>query len=98
MKYMGSKARFAKEILPIILKDRKHNQLFIDLFCGGCSICQEVKGNVLANDKNKYLIAMFKGLQENRNRPCIITKDLYNVARDVYNGKETSFNHLMENG
>ena len=96
MKYMGSKARFVKEILPIILKDRKENQWFVDLFCVGCSIAQEVDGKVIANDKNKYLIAMFKGLQENRNRPTEITKDLYNVARDVYNGKEKVFNHTME--
>lgn len=77
MKYMGSKARFVNEILPIILKDRKENQWFVDLFCGGCSIAQEVDGKVIANDKNKYLIAMFKGLQENRNRPYEITKQYY---------------------
>ena len=29
MKYMGSKNRIAKEILPIILKDRKTNQVYI---------------------------------------------------------------------
>ena len=52
MKYMGSKARFVNEILPIILKDRKENQWFVDLFCGGCSIAQEVDGKVIANDKN----------------------------------------------
>ena len=96
MKYMGSKARFINEILPIITKDRKENQWFVDLFCGGCSIAQEVKGKVIANDKNKYLIAMFEGLQENKTRPYEITKDLYNVARDVYNGKEKSLNKTME--
>lgn len=88
MKYMGSKARFVKEILPIILKERKPNQWFVDLFCGGCSISQDVDGRVLANDKNKYLIAMFKGLQENRSRPYEIPKDLYDAARNAYNGKE----------
>ena len=85
MKYMGSKARFAKEILPIILKDREENQWFIDLFCGGCSISQEVDGKVIANDKNKYLVALFKGLQENKDRPIIITKELYSKARAEYN-------------
>ena len=29
MKYMGSKARIAKEILPIILKDRKPEQCYV---------------------------------------------------------------------
>ena len=33
MKYMGSKNRIAKYILPIILKDRKPDQYFVDCFC-----------------------------------------------------------------
>ena len=96
MKYMGSKNRIAKDILPIILKDRSKNQWFVDIFAGGCNITDKVEGNRIANDKNKYLIEMFKGLQENRERPIHIDRDLYNVARDVYSGKENSFNHIME--
>ena len=96
MKYMGSKARFTKDILPIILENRKDNQYFVDLFTGGANVVSLVSGNRIANDKNKHLIEMFKGLQGNRNRPIEISKDLYNVARDVYNGKETAFNHTME--
>ena len=96
MKYMGSKARFAKEIIPIILENRLPNQYFVDLFTGGANVVSLVDGNRIANDKNKHLIEMFKGLQEKRNRPNEISKDLYNVARDVYNGKENQFNHLME--
>lgn len=96
MKYMGSKARFVKEILPIILSERKEDQTFIDLFCGGCSIAQEVDGKVIANDKNKYLIAMFKGLQENKERPRIITKDLYSEARTEYNnGTNLQFDDFL---
>ena len=70
-----------------MLKYRKPNQWFVDLFCGGCSIAQEVDGKVVANDKNKYLIAMFKGLQENRKRPYTISKELYSKARTEYNNK-----------
>lgn len=93
---MGSKARFVKEILPIILKDRKDNQWFVDLFCGGCSIAQEVVGNVMANDKNKYLIAMFKGLQNDAERPKEINNELYSKARTEYNnGTNIEFNDFM---
>lgn len=93
---MGSKARFVKDILPIILKDRKENQLFVDLFCGGCSIAQEVTGNVIANDKNKYLIEMFKGLQNNTERPKEINNELYSKARTEYNnGTNIEFNDFM---
>lgn len=96
MKYMGSKNRIAKEILPIMLKDRKENQYFIEPMVGGANVIDKVIGNRIAADKSKYLIAMWKGLQENRPRPTEISKDLYDVARDVFNGKETAFNHIME--
>lgn len=64
MKYMGSKRRIAKEILPIILKDRKENQTFYDLFVGGGNILDKVSGKRVANDNNKYLIALFKEMQK----------------------------------
>ena len=67
MKYMGSKARFTKDILPIILENRLSNQYFVDLFTGGANVVSLVDGNRIANDKNKHLIEMFKGLQEKRN-------------------------------
>ena len=61
MKYMGSKNRIANEILPIILKDRTENQWYVEPFCGGCNLIDKVDGNRIANDKNKYIIAMWKG-------------------------------------
>ena len=85
MKYMGSKNRIAKEILPIILKDRKANQYYVEPFCGGLGTFDKVTGLRIANDKNKYLIAMWKGLQENRPRPQEISKELYSRARTEFN-------------
>ena len=46
MKYMGSKARFAKDLLQIILKDRTEEQYYVEPFVGGCNIIDKVKGNV----------------------------------------------------
>lgn len=88
MKFMGSKARIAKEILPIILKDRKENQWFVDLFCGGCNLLDKVGGRRIGNDKNKYLIALYKGLQADLPKPMEITKELFSKARDQFNGRE----------
>ena len=87
MKYMGSKNRIAKEILPIILKNRKESQWYIEPFCGGLGTFDKVNGNRIASDKNKYLIAMWKGLQENRERPYEISKELYSKARMEYNNE-----------
>ena len=84
---MGSKNRIANEILPIILKDRKENQYYIEPFCGGLGTFDKVIGNRIGCDKNKYLIAMWKGLQENRDKPMEISKELYSRARAEYNSE-----------
>lgn len=87
MKYMGSKARIAKEILPIILKDRKPNQWYVEPFAGGMNMIENVDGKRVANDKNFHLIEMWKGLQKGYEYPKTITKELYSEARNKYNSK-----------
>ena len=52
MKYMGSKARIAKYILPIILKDRKPDQWYVEPFVGGCNTIDKVEGLRLGSDAN----------------------------------------------
>lgn len=91
MKYMGSKARFAKDILPIILKDRKPNQFYVEPFAGGMNMIDKVTGNRIANDNNKYLIALWKGLQTNKIRPTEISKEFYSDVRDCFNGKNYKY-------
>ena len=88
MKYMGSKARIANEILPIILKNRKPGQYYVEPFCGGCNTIDKVDGNRIASDKNKYLIEMWRGLQSNIIRTCDITKEMYNAARCDFNNRQ----------
>lgn len=63
MKYMGSKRRIAKEILPIILKDRQEGQWYIEPFCGRCNSLDKVDGKRIGNDVNKYLIALLEEMQ-----------------------------------
>lgn len=85
MKYMGSKARIAKYILPIMLKNRVDGQWWVEPFVGGANTITKVDGNRLGSDNNKYLIAMFKGLQDN----CFLmfdqTKEHYSLVREEYN-------------
>jgi DNA adenine methylase len=93
---MGSKSRIANQILPIILKDRKENQWYIEPFCGGLGTFDKVTGNRIGIDKNKYLIAMWKGLQDNRDKPIEISKELYSRARTEYNnGTNIEFDDFM---
>lgn len=84
MQYMGGKTRIAKEILPLILADRKEGQYFVEPFCGGCNVTDKVSGNRIANDYNEYLIAMFEGLVSGEKYPEKISRELYNDVKSCF--------------
>jgi len=65
MQYTGSKKRVAKEILPIILKDRQLNQWYVEPFVGGGNLIENVSGHCIGADNNKYIIALLKYVQNN---------------------------------
>lgn len=94
MKYMGSKNRIAKFILPIILKNRKEGQYYIEPFVGGANLIDKVDGLKIGLDINKYLIALFKGLQNNEKLILDIDKDLYNRARNQFNQEKSNIENL----
>jgi DNA adenine methylase len=76
MKYMWSKARFAKELLPIILKYRKPYQWYVEPFCGGCNMIELVDGKRIANDYNEYVAEMWNALvNRNWQPPTEITEE-----------------------
>lgn len=84
MRYLGSKSRIVKEILPLILADRKEGQYFVEPFCGGCNVTSNVSGNRIASDYNEYLIAMFVGLLSGEKYPEQISRELYNDVRNCF--------------
>ena len=75
---MGSKARFAKHLLPIILKDRQPNQPYLEPFAGGMNMIDKVDGIRIANDQHQELMAMWQALiYENWDPPQSVTEDEY---------------------
>jgi DNA adenine methylase len=64
LKYMGSKNRIAKYILPIIMKDIKPDQWYVEPFCGGCNSLDKVQNPRIGNDINKYIVALVRDKQE----------------------------------
>ena len=90
MKYMGSKNRIAKYILPIILKDRKDNQHYVEPFVGGCNMIDKVDGLRIGADNNKYLIAMWQGLVDSQSKILDIPKNIYDLARTDFNNKKNN--------
>lgn len=62
---MGSKQRIADEILSVIFEHARPTETFADIFCGGCSVIERVDPSKyirIANDRNDFLIEMFRSL------------------------------------
>lgn len=82
MKYMGSKNRIAKHILPIMLKDRKEGQYWVEPFVGGANMVDKVDGNRIGADFNPYLIEALKLIRDNpESIPEVITESEYKSAQ-----------------
>jgi len=80
MKYMGSKSRIAKYILPLILGGRE-DEWYVEPFCGGCGTLDKVQGKRIGADINEYLIAMWQALLAGWEPPDRISNDEYNDIR-----------------
>ena len=84
---MGSKAKIASCILPFI-----HNYMFInnidtyiEPFVGGANMIDKVQAsNKFGYDKNRYLIALFKHLQNGGELPEEVTREQYADCRAHY--------------
>ena len=83
MKYQGSKRRIANEILPIILKNRRHDQWYVEPFCGGCNLIDKVPQGIgrIASDVHKPLISLLKALQNGWLPPEVVTEEDYRQAK-----------------
>lgn len=85
MKYMGSKNRIAKYILPIILENRTEGQYYVEPFVGGANMIDKVKGNRIGGELNKYVYSLLKKISDGWLPPTDITEDLW---KDVKNNKD----------
>lgn len=94
MKYMGSKVRIAEKIIPIIEGKMRENGIktYIEPFCGGCNVIDKIQCETkIASDNNKYLIEMFKNINQIQNLPEFVTKKHYLEVRDCYNKKLNTY-------
>lgn len=87
MKYMGSKARIAKYILPIILKDRKEGQWYVEPFVGGGNTIDKVSGNRIGSDLNFNVISAMRGIRDN---PTFLPTDNIMFTELDYNYQKNS--------
>lgn len=90
---MGSKSRIAKYIVPIIQKyiDENNITTYIEPFVGGANVIDKIEcKEKIGTDKNKYLIALLKRVQEDKPLLKEVPKELYDKARSAFNNDDTS--------
>ncbi len=89
MKYMGSKSRIAKDIVPIIqsyIDNSRIVETYWEPFVGGANIIDKIKCQYrIGSDLNKYLIALLCHVRDGGELYESVTKETYDAARDVFN-------------
>ena len=88
IKYMGSKMRLSKDLVPIIQSIIEENNIktYIEPFVGGANVIDKVDCNYrIGFDYNKYLISMWNAMQSGWKPPNQITRDEYNHIKDNKN-------------
>jgi DNA adenine methylase len=86
---MGSKNRISKYILPIMLKYRDNDMVWVEPFVGGANMIDKVKGKRIGSDNNEYLIKALITIRDEPNTiPDLISEDDYQKSKDemVVNG------------
>ena len=88
IKWVGSKAKILKELLPVIRENIDKYDYYIEPFVGGGSVflnlINESKCIFVLNDKNRYLIEMFLAIRDNVDELIVLLKQ----AEDEYNSSE----------
>lgn len=86
MRYMGSKARLSKELVPIIQSyiDETNAVGYIEPFVGGANIIDKIKCDKRYGfDTHRYLIALLQKAQNDiSDFPDIITEEVYNKVKN----------------
>lgn len=86
MKYMGSKNRHARELLPFILEGRTAGQWYVEPFVGGGNIIDKVAGNRIGSDIHECLIEALVLIRDNADKlPDLVTEEGYAAAKEEPN-------------
>jgi DNA adenine methylase len=81
MQYFGGKQRIAKQISSYLLEQMDDCRYYFEPFVGGASVCSLVGGKRFASDANKYLIAMWRALQDGWLPPRVVDEAQYQYVR-----------------
>jgi len=85
MRYMGSKGRFAKALVPEIMRWHHETMPYVEPFVGGGNmICKipAVPAGRTGYDANKYVVALLEAVRDGYHPPEHISEEIYNDVRD----------------
>lgn len=88
MKYLGSKSRIAKEIVPIIQKciDDVKPVAYLEPFVGGGNVIDKISySKKIGADVNPYLIALLNYVTDDGKLLNEVPRELYNEVKSKYN-------------
>lgn len=92
MKYMGSKKRYARDILGIIEKrEAPLNSLYVEPFMGGANVFHLAPHPKWGNDINADVVAMFAAVAEGWVPPSFISEEDYKAIREGESGPLRGF-------
>lgn len=81
MQYFGGKTKISKQLVEFLESKRKENQSYFEPFVGGLSVISKMSGLRIGNDYNKYLIALYKAIQDGYELPESITEEDYKYIK-----------------
>lgn len=94
MKYMGSKSRIAKFLVPIIQAEIENSgaTTYIEPFVGGANMIDKIKCSTkIGYDKSKYLIALLNHAKESTEYPGDISRETYSKIRTSFNNNDDTY-------
>lgn len=92
MRYSGSKRKFIKELLPILLEDTTDDTLFIDAFGGGMNVvCNVPLRKKYAVEINRYVHALWKCIKEKGLSYLNLPKNSDELTQEMYNDIKESY-------
>lgn len=94
MKYMGSKNRISKYIIPILQECINKNNIkcYIEPFVGGANVIDKIVcDSKIGSDNNRYLIALHKRVQSGKPLYDNVPREFYNKVRKCYNANSKGY-------
>lgn len=78
MRYMGSKARHAKDIIPILMNGHDQSKPYVEPFVGGGNLFSEVPAKIKwGNDTAKYAICVLEDIARGWTPPEWVSEEEY---------------------